>query len=70
RVDLLEYRKGPFYASEGDFAAAGAVHVSYVNKLDQGIASLGMGSNGFARSSRRAPCTGPAKCWKRRPAWW
>ena len=49
-VDLLEYRKGPFYAAEGDFAAAGAVHVSYVGKLDQGIASLGVGSNGFLRS--------------------
>jgi outer membrane receptor protein involved in Fe transport len=49
-VDLLEYRKGPFYAAEGDFAAAGAVHVSYVDKLDQGIASVGLGSNGFLRS--------------------
>ncbi|MBC7469424.1 MAG: TonB-dependent receptor [Ramlibacter sp.] len=49
-VDLLEYRKGPFYAAEGDFAAAGAVHVSYVDKLSQGIASLGVGSNGFVRS--------------------
>ena len=49
-VDLLEYRKGPFYAGEGDFSSAGAVRLSYVDKLDRGIASLGLGGNGFARS--------------------
>ncbi len=49
-VNLLEYRKGPFYAAEGDFASAGAVHISYVNKLDKGIASLGLGQQGFRRA--------------------
>jgi outer membrane cobalamin receptor len=49
-VNLLEYRKGPFYAAEGDFASAGAVHISYVDRLDAGIASVGVGQHGYARS--------------------
>ena len=47
---LLDYRKGPFYAAEGDFASAGSVSVNYANKLDKGIASLSLGSNGFTRT--------------------
>jgi len=45
----LEYKKGPYYASEGDFASAGAVSVNYANALAQGIASIGVGQNGFKR---------------------
>ncbi len=48
-ANRLEYQKGAFDASMGDFAAAGAVNVQYQNKLDQGIASLGVGQNGFRR---------------------
>ncbi len=47
---LLDYRKGPFYAAEGDFASAGSVSVNYANKLDKGIAALSLGSNGFGRT--------------------
>jgi outer membrane cobalamin receptor len=47
---LLDYRKGPFYAAEGDFASAGAVSVNYANKLDKGIALLTLGSNSFGRT--------------------
>ena len=47
---LLDYRKGPFYAAEGDFASAGALNVTYANSLPQGIASIGLGSNGFVRT--------------------
>ncbi|GAC1420019.1 MAG: TonB-dependent receptor [Burkholderiaceae bacterium] len=49
-VNRLEYRKGPYYASEGDFASAGTASVVYANKLDQGIASIGIGQNGFRRT--------------------
>ncbi|WP_317201029.1 TonB-dependent receptor [Janthinobacterium sp.] len=49
-ADRLEYRKGPYYAEEGDFAAAGAVSVRYADKLAAGIASVGLGQNGFRRS--------------------
>jgi hypothetical protein len=49
-VSRLEYRKGPYYAAEGDFSSAGAANVIYVNKLDQGIASLGVGQFGYRRA--------------------
>ena len=45
----LEYRKGPYYASEGDFASAGSVNLKYADSLAQGIASIGIGQNGFRR---------------------
>ena len=45
----LDYRKGPYYAAEGDFASAGAVSVVYANKLAQGIASIGVGQKGYRR---------------------
>ena len=47
---LLDYRKGPFFAAEGDFASAGSVSVTYASKLDKGIASFTAGSNGFGRA--------------------
>jgi len=49
-VNLLEYRKGPFYASEGDFSSAGAVHLTYADRLDSGIASIGVGQKGYRRT--------------------
>ena len=45
----LEYRKGPYYASEGDFASAGSVALKYADRLEKGIASFGVGQNGFRR---------------------
>ena len=45
----LRYKKGPYYASEGDFSSAGAVEVSYANALDSGIADVGLGQNGYRR---------------------
>ncbi len=47
---LLDYRKGPFYAAEGDFSSAGAVNIKYADRLAQGIASVGLGQNGYART--------------------
>ena len=46
----LAYRKGPYYAAEGDFSSAGAVSLSYARALPNGIASVGAGQNGYARS--------------------
>ena len=45
----LEYKKGPYYASEGDFSSAGAVSINYADTLEQGIANVGFGQNGFRR---------------------
>jgi len=45
----LRYKKGSYDASEGDFASAGAVEVLYADRLERGIASIGLGQNGFRR---------------------
>ncbi len=45
----LQYLKGPYHASQGDFSSAGAVTMSYVDKLPKGIASYGLGEQGFMR---------------------
>ena len=46
----LEYRKGPYSAADGDFASAGAVSVNYADKLEHGIASVGLGQKGYRRT--------------------
>ena len=46
----LQYKKGPYYASEGDFSSAGAVSLSYANALPKGIASVGAGEEGYRRA--------------------
>ncbi len=46
----LEYRKGPYSAQDGDFAAAGSVSVNYVNTLPDTLVSLGFGENGYRRA--------------------
>ena len=45
----LRYKKGPYDASEGDFASAGAVEIRYADSLERGMASVGLGQNGFRR---------------------
>ena len=49
-ASYLEYAKGPYSAEQGDFASAGAVSVNYLNTLSQGIASVGVGQNGYGRT--------------------
>jgi outer membrane receptor protein involved in Fe transport len=44
----IRYSKGTYYAGEGDFASVGAVHLNYVNSLDDQIA-LTAGTLGFQR---------------------
>ena len=46
----LEYKKGPYDASEGDFSSAGAVSLKYANVLPRGIANLSLGQNGYRRA--------------------
>ena len=45
----LHYKKGPYYADEGDFATAGTVRVALVNQLPL-AASLGYGEDGYRRA--------------------
>jgi hypothetical protein len=49
-VSELAYRKGPYDASEGDFASAGTVSLRYADRLDRGIASIGFGQRGYRRA--------------------
>ncbi|PXW89044.1 outer membrane receptor protein involved in Fe transport [Nitrosomonas sp. Nm84] len=45
----LQYQKGPYYASQGDFSSAGAVSMNYLDKLPKGIVTWGIGQQGFMR---------------------
>ena len=49
-VDRISYRKGPYFAEEGDFSSAGTAHIDYFRKIDAGLAQLTLGQNGYARS--------------------
>ncbi|MBS1158410.1 MAG: TonB-dependent receptor [Proteobacteria bacterium] len=49
-VDRISYRKGPYYAEEGDFSSAGAAHVDYFRRIDGVLAQQTLGQNGYARS--------------------
>ncbi|MEJ1963258.1 MAG: TonB-dependent receptor [Gammaproteobacteria bacterium] len=49
-VERIDYKKGTYYADEGNFSAAGAVDVSYVRHLDRSLASLGGGEDGYRRA--------------------
>jgi hypothetical protein len=48
-IQSVRIRKGPYFADEGDFASAGAVHVDYVDRLDPGLAQVTLGSFGYRR---------------------
>jgi hypothetical protein len=48
-VDTIRYKKGPYYADEGDFSAAGAAEITYVNALSKGIIEAMPGDYGYAR---------------------
>ena len=49
-VDRISYRKGPYYAEEGDFSSAGAAHIDYFRKIDSTLVQVTLGQNGYARS--------------------
>lgn len=48
-VDQIQYRKGPYFASDGDFSSAGSADVRYKNKLDSDFYQFTMGSFGYMR---------------------
>jgi outer membrane receptor protein involved in Fe transport len=49
-VSRISYKKGPYFADEGDFASAGAANINYYTKLRQNIASVGLGTGGWRRA--------------------
>src|SRR5665213_1012397 len=44
----LHYKKGPYYADEGDFATAGTARIGLVREA-QSSATIGFGENGYGR---------------------
>jgi outer membrane receptor protein involved in Fe transport len=48
-VSGIQYKKGPYYAEEGDFSAAGAIHMNYKTSLERNLAELTIGSNAYRR---------------------
>jgi outer membrane receptor protein involved in Fe transport len=45
----VRYKKGPYYAEEGDFASAGAFNLLLFDRLERGFLTLSGGTDGFAR---------------------
>ncbi|MCI4431704.1 MAG: TonB-dependent receptor [Burkholderiales bacterium] len=48
-VSRIDYKKGPYFADEGDFTSAGAARIGLFGALPQGIASLTLGEHRYAR---------------------
>ncbi len=46
----LSYRKGPYFASEGDFSSAGAIHLDIVDRLERNFGQGEVGSFGHRRA--------------------
>jgi outer membrane receptor protein involved in Fe transport len=44
----VAFTKGPYFAGEGDFASVGAVHISYLNRIEDQVELTG-GTLGFQR---------------------
>lgn len=49
-VSAMAYKKGPYYADEGDFSAAGATRMQLTNHLEHGILEAGGGTSGYRRA--------------------
>lgn len=48
-VRRVEYRKGPYFASEGDFSSAGSADIVYRTRLEKPFSSLSVGPRGYLR---------------------
>jgi outer membrane receptor protein involved in Fe transport len=48
-LDRIEYKKGTYYADEGNFSAAGAVDLRYRRSLDGNVFSLTVGEDSYTR---------------------
>jgi len=48
-VSDVQYRKGPYGAEDGDFSAAGAADIAYLEVLPTGLAEVQSGGDGFRR---------------------
>ncbi len=49
-IESVQYRKGPYSAEDGDFAAAGAVHLRTVRRVNHPFGSIQLGGFGHRRA--------------------
>ncbi|TGL75806.1 TonB-dependent receptor [Leptospira yasudae] len=49
-IEEVRFKKGVYYADEGNFSSAGAMNVSYFRSLKKGIATIEGGTLGFGRA--------------------
>jgi len=49
-VTRLDYRKGPYSATDGDFSSAGKASLAYANRLVAPLATVTLGQDRYARS--------------------
>jgi hypothetical protein len=50
----VQFKKGPYFADEGDFSAAGAANINYVNRLERPLFELSGGDHGWRRAMAAA----------------
>ncbi|MCF8205080.1 MAG: TonB-dependent receptor [Methylotenera sp.] len=48
-VERIDYRKGPYFAKNGDFSAAGSADITYRTTLTENFAALTLGQRQFQR---------------------
>lgn len=48
-VQRIDYRKGPYYAQDGDFSSAGSADFHYKTKLDKDFSQFTLGQRGYQR---------------------
>jgi outer membrane receptor for monomeric catechols len=50
-VQRIEYRKGPYFATGGDFASAGSADIVFKRSFDAPFAQVSLGENGYGRAA-------------------
>lgn len=48
-VSGVQFKKGPYFADEGDFSAAGAANINYVSHLERPLLRVSSGHDGWRR---------------------
>jgi hypothetical protein len=49
-VSGVQYSKGPYFADQGDFSAAGSANINYADRLDGRLLRVSAGGDGWARA--------------------
>ncbi len=49
-IASMRIRKGPYFADEGDFSSAGALHIDTIDTLNPGLAQVTVGMFGYGRA--------------------